>query len=110
MAPSTPDWTALRPQDPGASVCAGFQQAIDTELLIFRHALPMDDKRAFFRSPEEAQAVLDRAVRGLPAGLRARVASIHATRADLDRAVAEGAGTFLYFRIWGLLVEFQKAA
>ncbi|BDU75575.1 hypothetical protein [Mesoterricola sediminis] len=105
---AAPAWIPLDRRDPRSAHCLGLQQALETELLLFRHALPYDDKRAFFRTEAEAQAVVDRAVKGLPAGLRARVASLSASRADLEAAGTER--TCLYARVWSLLVEFEQAA
>jgi hypothetical protein len=106
--PGSTGWTALDPGDPRAARRADWEQAINVELTLFRHALPADDKRSFFRSAEEAQELVERAVKGLPPGIRARIASIHAVRSDLEREAAAG-GVFLYFRAWGLLVEFQRS-
>lgn len=105
---AAPAWMPLDRRDPRSAHCLGLQQALETELLLYRHALPFDDKRAFFRTEAEAQAVVDQAVKGLPAGLRARVVSLNATRADLDAAGPDR--TCLYARVWGLLVEFEQAA
>jgi hypothetical protein len=86
-----------------------FEQAINVELTLYRHALPFDDKRCFFRTVAEAQELLDRAGKGLAQGFRAQASSVHANRQDLEREFAASGGTFLYFRMWGLLVEIQKA-
>jgi hypothetical protein len=107
--PCGADWSPLEATDPRASQSAAWEQAINVELTLFRHSLPADDKRCFFRSAAEAQEVVDRAAKALPAGIRARVASIHAVRADQEREAADTGAVCLYFRVWGLLVGFQKA-
>lgn len=102
-------WSPLESADPRAAQSAMWEQAINVELTLYRYSLPPDDKRAFFRSDAEAQELVDRAVKGLPAGIRAKVISIHAVRADLERVVAASNGVYFYFRVWGLLVGFQRA-